>query len=126
MRSSDVRESGFWTVHSGRRRMVVSRFDGSTVTLRDEGRGAGEYEVPIEEVGAIEKVVTTARWRGGLVTIARVLESGRVGFYCHDSELARRESLRGDQYSSWTGTARAEELEDVEETVTVLREEGAS
>jgi hypothetical protein len=82
------------------------------------------YEVSASEVGPIEHVTTLATWRGGRVILSDEAEPGRFGFYSDDAELAARESLHGDQYSGWTGIAAAEELEDVTETVKVLRDEG--
>lgn len=117
-----MRASGIWTVHDGRQWRVVGRVDGATIRLRDDAaRPAPEHEVPATEVGPIEKVSTRATWRGGTVTLGRVVEPGVVGFYCDDAGLAARESLHGDQHQGWTGTARVEELVDVVEKVTVLR-----
>jgi hypothetical protein len=98
---------------------VVGRVDGPTITLRDEV-GTPARVVPISEVGEIVKVLTTATWREGSVILVGG-DRGTVGFHTNDAELARRESLAGDQYSGWSGVARIDELTDVTETVTVLR-----
>jgi hypothetical protein len=115
-----MRASGTWTVHEGRSRRVVGRVDGTTINLLDEV-GTPAQVVPVSEVGEIVKVLTTATWREGSVILGSG-EGGTVGFYTDDAELARRESLAGDQYSGWSGVARVEELTDVTEKVTVLRE----
>ena len=53
------------------------------------------------------------------------VDDGDVGFYTSDQSLAARESLAGDQYGGWSGTAAQEELSRVQERVKVLRKASA-
>jgi hypothetical protein len=120
------RGSGVWTTWQGEVFEVVGRVDQDSVTLvlRRDGRRRVTERVAANELGDIYKVVTTARWRGGLVIVGTRMDDGEVGFNTSDRQLAERESLYGDQHSGWTGRARVEDLDQVEEKVTVLREAG--
>lgn len=120
-----VRASDIWTVYEGRPRRVVGRVDGETIRLRDDVPPPTTiHEVPVAEVGPIEKVLTEATWRGSRVVVGHALAPGVVAIFVNDAELAARESLHGDQYSGWGAAADVEELSDVTEAVTVLRNEG--
>lgn len=122
-----IRGSGKYTTYRGRTWRVSGRTDLPQVRIIDDFGDTTVMEtVGAEQVGRIEKVATTAAWRGAHISVGDVLSSGTVGFYTDDRELAEREGLPGDRYSGWRGKAPISELEDVREAVTVLREAGWS
>ncbi len=119
-----IKMSGRFTTVAGERREVVGRIDRDILRLaiRDGGPRRLE-EVPASEAGDVVKVVTRATWRGGAVILG-AMDGDTAVFHSDDPDLARRESLHGDQYSGWTGSAAFAEMSEVEENVTLLREGG--
>lgn len=122
-----IRGSGTYTTYQGRPWRVSGRSDLPELKLYDAG-GASTVltTAPAEQVGLVEKVVTTATWRGGQIVVGTQTAPMTVGFYTDDAALAEREDLYGDQHSGWRGTALVSDLEDTSERVTVLREAGSA
>ncbi len=121
-----LRGCGTYTTYQGTAWRVSGRTDRPDVLLYDDsGATAVTKSVAADHVGTIEKVKTTASWRGAHIFVGDVVTPGTVGFYTDDAVLAERENLPGDRYSGWRGIIRVSDLEDTSEHVLVLREAGS-
>ena len=103
--------------------VVVGTASPTTTWIRASGERRME-EVPTADLGPVEKVVTSATWRGGRITLHETAVDGAIHFYTRDQALAEREHLTGDWHSGWQGGARPDELSDVDEVVTPLDPNG--
>lgn len=113
---TDIRPTATYSTYRGETCTVAGPVTGAMTTIRRPGR-SGTERVPTADLGSVERVVTTATWRGGRVYVGRTDgTSHQISTY--DDALARREGLAGDQHSGWHGSAEPDELSDVEERVT--------
>jgi hypothetical protein len=109
-----IRPSGLYAVVGGEQIQVESHG-------RDFVRlpGTGSARTGMDDLDDFVSVKTDAVWRGGKVSVSAVVGDG-CGFDTSDQRLAERESLAGDFYNGWHGSAPLAELTDVDERVTSI------